>query len=514
MSSRLGRESRPLGSRVSRGALAVVVLALFALCATAGAAAAAQVDIVSQGSPPAKYPPYTHYFKTIQEAVNATNAGDYVLIEPGTYDEEVTVSSAHSGIWIRGMNRNTVIVDGQHKVGNGIDIVDANNVWVENLTVRNFEYGEGCAVEECGNDIWWDGRGVSGHIGAHGWYGNYLTTYEAGGTHGGYGLFTGSETEGEFNHIYASGLQDSGFYIGACQECKARVRNAVMEDNALGYSGSNAGGSLIIEKSRFAHNTVGLATNSEQPGDPPPPQDGECNKPEQPATPTPEITTTRLARCTIIRNDEFIENNNLSVAPNGSTEIAPWGVGVEIPGDYVDLVQSNTISGNPTAGLLGFEYPNPFPLPPFCENPPPEGCNTIDFQFAGNRVSGNTFTNNGTNGGEFAGDMTWLSGSGEWLDENFGFSYPPAKSVDDCASGNTFTGATHPANIEGTWGCNHKTTPNPGGGGAGVAYLVGVIEEAGRIRAENPPVAQNPPPEQETMPSPCMGVPKNPLCQK
>ena len=60
--------------------------------------------------------------------MNASTAGDWVLIEPGTYHEAVKVTSAQSGIWIRGMNRNTVIVDGQNKAGNGIEIYKANNV--------------------------------------------------------------------------------------------------------------------------------------------------------------------------------------------------------------------------------------------------------------------------------------------------------------------------------------------------------------------------------------------------
>ena len=93
-------------------------------------------------------------------------------------------------------------------------------------------------------------------------------------------------------------------YLGACQECKARITNATMENNALGYSGSNSGGSLAIEDSIFRHNSSGIEPNSENPGDRPPPQDGECNRPnvEHP-NPTPIITSTRIPRCTVMRHN-------------------------------------------------------------------------------------------------------------------------------------------------------------------------------------------------------------------
>ncbi len=486
----------------SRHVTAVALVAV-GLCATAASAVAANVNIVRQaGAPSGKIPANTHYFKHIQEAVNASKAGDYVLIEPGVYDEAVKVTSAQSGIWIRGMNRNTVIVDGQHKAGNGIEIYKANDVWVENLTVRNFDQSETCGDESCGNEIWWNGGSESGKIGAHGWYGAYLTAYDT-GLLGGYGIFTNNEVEGSWENIYASGFNDSGMYLGACQECKARIAGATMEDNALGYSGSNAGGRLLIEDSLFRRNSSGIVPNSENPGDGPPPQDGECNRPNiEDPNPTPIITTTEIPRCTIIRNNLIVENNNLSVPAVGNPA-GTWGTGVVLPGDYADLIEKNLIAGNATNGVVGLEYPNPFP--PVAD--------TIFFGLEGNRVSDNIFLDNGHDptykGSQFAGDLMLTGGYGELL------GGPEPHAENNCASGNVFTDATFPTKIEGTWGCQNKTTPNPGFGGFGPESLPEAIEYLLQVREESEtrtPVGQPAPPPQPTMPHPCEGVPRNPLC--
>jgi hypothetical protein len=487
--------------RLSTVALAVVASAI--LAPTALGWGTGSVNIVRQGGPPVgPIPGNTHYFTTIQAAVNASTQGDYVLVEPGVYDEAVKVGSAQSGIWIRGMNRNSVIVDGRHEVGNGIEVHRANDVWIENLTVRNFEFGPECPDEECGNDIWWNGGAESGVIGAHGWYGRYLTAYDT-GLDGGYGIFTGNEEDGSFEDVYASGFADSGLYIGACRECDARVTNAVMEDNALGYSGSNSSGRLVIEDSEFDHNLVGIAPNSENPGDPPPPLDGACNSFEN-TSPTPTFETTRIARCEVLRNDRVEDNDNLSVPVNASTGIAPWGVGIELPGDYAVLSERNLIAHNPNDGVLGFEYPNPFP---------PEA-QTIFFQIAANRISDNWLIDNGHNpstllsGSPFTGDIALLSGYAEL------FGGPPSQSTNNCASGNWLTDATFPVQIEGVWGCQNRTTPNPGGGEAAASYLLTLKAEAEAAREATPPVAQPAPAPQQTMPNPCEGVPPNPLCPR
>ena len=481
----------PRGGFVKAWHAAAVALVVVACGASASAAGAwhstGRVNIVRQGQAPAKAPANTHYYKTIQAAVNASTSGDWVLIEPGVYYEAVKVTSAQSGIWIRGMNRNKVIIDGQHKAGNGIEIYKASNVWVENLTARNFDTG----CENCGNEIWWNGGAGSNKIGAHGWFGSYLTAYDD-GLNGGYGIFTDNETEGSWDHVYASGFNDSGIYLGACQECNARITTATLENNALGYSGSNSGGRLAIEYSLVRHNALGIAPNSENPGDGPPPQDGECNRPniENP-NPTPSIGSTNIPRCTVIRNNVITENNNLTTPVNGSTAPAPWGVGVALPGDYADLIEQNLIVNNANNGVLGFEYPNPFP----------PGGTTIFFQLAGNRIGKNLFVHNGYRGGAFTGDVTLAGGF-----------FPFSESTNNCVSGNLFTSATFPAKIQGTWGCQNATTPNPGGGEAAIGYLVTLPTEAAEARAKTPPVGQPVPPAQPSMPNACEGVPRNPLC--
>jgi hypothetical protein len=476
-----------------------LALAVLGVGASVASAHEQEVEIVSQGEPPAAYPAYVHYFKTIQAAVDATKQHAFVLIEPGSYDEQVKVTKPHTDIFIRGMNRNGVIVDGQGlKVPggrNGIEVYKDDNVWIENLTVRNFEREQLNGPN--GNEIWWNGGADSGKIGAHGWYGRYLTAYDT-GLDGGYGIFTGNETEGEWEDIYASGFNDSGIYIGACPECEARVDNAVMEYNALGYSGSNSGGNLVIENSIFRHNTTGIAPNSENPGDGPPPQNGACEHSEplhrqnteegvKWVGQLPEFTSTEFARCTVIRHNLITENNDLHVPANTSAAAAPWGAGVELPGDYGDLIEHNEITDNPSDGVLAFEYPNPFP----------PTAQTIFFQNAGNEIADNTLSGNGRRGGAFAGDVALEGGI-------FGRA-----STNDCLSGNSFADATHPANIERTWGCQNKTTPNPGGGLRFVLYLLALQSESENRPAIEPVPA---PPAQPTMPDPCEDVPVNPLC--
>ena len=175
---------------------------------------------------------------TIQEAVDAAEPGDLVLIAPGTYEEAVNVETDE--LTIRGLDRNEVVLDGGFELDNGIRVVGANGVAIENMTARNYT----------NNGFFWTG--------VEGYRGSYLTTYRVGD----YGVYAFDSTKGLSEHSYASGSPDAGFYIGQCYPCDAVIDDVVSEWNGLGYSGTNSGGNLTITNSVFRENRAGIVPNS------------------------------------------------------------------------------------------------------------------------------------------------------------------------------------------------------------------------------------------------------------
>ena len=339
--------ARP-GLGTARAAIALGVLTL----ATSAAPAAAAVQVVTQAN--VSYP----HFTTIQAAVDAAAPGDWVLIDVGVYPEAVYVTTPN--LRLRGLDRNGVIVDGQHTAGNGIEVWKADGVWIENLTVRNFD--RATLDGEDGNEIWWNGGDGSGEIGLSGWYGRYLTAYDD-GLLGGYGIFTSNAVNGFWDYVYASGFNDSGLYLGACRDCRAKIKHALVENNALGYSGTNSSGHIIIEKSTFRNNSSGIGPNSLNNDDQPPPQDGACDSGSNDSA-TPVFLGTRIRRCTIIRNNVIENNGNLTTPANSTAASIPWGNGIILIGTYADSIKRNTIRNNPSTGILGTENPDPFPPTP------------------------------------------------------------------------------------------------------------------------------------------------------
>ena len=300
-------------------------------------------------------------FKSIQAAVNAAKSGDWILVGPGDYktksirapkgapDTPAAVLITTANLKLRGMNRNKVVIDGTKpgsgrcstkqaaqsfgptgKGGalglNGIVVWKANSVWVQNLTACNFLGGTG-GDGQTGNGIWWNGGAGSAKIGGWGFQGSYLTAtstfFKDESTAAQYGIFSSDWNGGTWDQTYASNFNDSGLYIGACQQqCNQTVDHTWSEYNALGYSGSNSGGRLVIENSQFDNNEDGFDTNSQN-GDNPPPQDGAC-----PSNGISKITHTHS--CWVFMHNYVHDNNNPNVPSAGAAAAGPVGTGMSV----------------------------------------------------------------------------------------------------------------------------------------------------------------------------------------
>ena len=240
-------------------------------------------------------------YPTIQAAVDASEAGDLVLVSPGVYREEVQVSTP--SITIRGTDRNEVVIDGEFVRPNGI-IVFADGVAVENLTLRN-------ATE---NGVIW--TGVSGYRGS------YLTAID----NQVYGIYAFDSGDGLFEHSYASGSPDAGFYIGQCDPCQAVITDSVAEWNGLGYSGTNSSGELYLINSTWRYNVAGIVPNTLDTELLPPVHD-------------------------VYIGGNLIHDNGNPAAPSFTSEWSAFGNGVVLAGGNTSVVARNRIFNHPANGV-------------------------------------------------------------------------------------------------------------------------------------------------------------------
>jgi hypothetical protein len=268
-------------------------------------------------------------YGTIQEGVDHAEPGGMVLIDRGIYEETVTVTVPY--LTIRGVDRNETIIDGGFVRANGIQVIEADGVTIQNMTARNHLL----------NGFYWSG--------VHGYWGSYLTAYN----NGDYGLFAYASDYGQFDHSLASGSPDSGFYIGQCYPCHALITDVIAERNAAGFSGTNAGGDLAIVNSEWRLNMSGIVPNT---------LDSELLPPQ---------------RDVLIAGNYVHDNNNLD-APTLALTYPSFGTGILVTGGVDNRVVGNLVEDHESYGIVV--------LPMLDENL---------WVTSGNRVSENTVRRSG-----------------------------------------------------------------------------------------------------------------------
>jgi Right handed beta helix region len=442
-------------------------------------------------------------YKTIQSAVNAANPGDWILVAPGDYKEAVRIKK--DDIHLRGLNRNSVIVDGTNSGkacsskkgdqnfkrgddGNGIEVFKADGVYIENLTACNF-LGEG-------NQIWWNGGDGSGKIGMKSWYGSYLpatTTYfNAKKPQATYGIFiSNAKGPGSVSESYASNMNDAAYYVGACHPCNATLDHVQGEHNTLGYSGTNSS-KVTIQRSEFNDNFTGIATNSQNNDDAPSPQLGSTF------------------------SDNFVHDNNNPNVPSTPEGLRAIGVGIVVAGGRNNKIESNRVLNNGAWGIVLGPFPDDGKPPKVahCQGGSmignPFGRGTLCFyDVFNNEVSGNKLGGNGSFGNPTNGDLAEVSNQapqGNCWHDNSGIA---GKDV-----------TSQPADLQST----HAQCGVPNQGDGILSPLADQLicdtgllrpcpEDATHKYPRTKKVTVKPLPRRKTMPDPCKGVPANPWCK-
>lgn len=298
-------------------------------------------------------------YETIQAAVDAAAPGALILVGEGTYNEAVDVTT--DDLVIRGVDRNAVILDGEFELENGIRVLDADGVAIENMTAKNYTR----------NGFFWTTN-------IDGYRGSYLTALR----NGDYGVYAFGARNGVFEHSYAAGSPDAGFYIGQCYPCNAVLDTVVSEYNGLGYSGTNSGGDLYIVNSVFRYNRAGIVPNSGS---------YEGCSPEREST--------------VVGN--LVYGNSNGGTPAIGAAITAMGNGIIIPGGLDNVVERNRVWDHDVAGIALVPFPEDNPINAI-PDPPDDDClanaeslpddemaelpNPLFWPATGNLVKGNVIT--------------------------------------------------------------------------------------------------------------------------
>lgn len=242
---------------------------------------------------------------SIQQAVDQSQPGDLILIDPGVYSEDVVVQTPD--IVIRGRDRNTVFVDGVHSLSTGITVL-ADGVAIENLTVRNYL-----------NDAIWVGS--NGPVPVNRFRAFHVTTSNTGDN----GLRLQNVTNAEVRQGWHSGHGGAGVLVADCSQCNSLITTTLAEYSNAGISVSGAMDGVSIFSSTSRNNRVGILV-----------EDGE----------------TQPTSGAVVAGNLILNNGFTSTPSNNPLTDRSFGVGVQVGGTVSSQIRANRVMGNTRTGVL------------------------------------------------------------------------------------------------------------------------------------------------------------------
>jgi hypothetical protein len=336
--------------RDRRGRLRVAAIAALVaglLVTPAGPAASASAIRVPEDVP------------TLQRAIAQASPGDTIVLAAGTYPGGNVVPRAKHDITIRGVDRNTVVLDGADQRKYGI-VVRADGVSILNLSAHNF----------LTNALYWEG--------ADRFRASYVTVWNVGG----YGIYTEDSEQGVLDHDYVSGAADAAYYVGECRPCRATLSRVVARLSAVGYSGTNAT-DVVIRDSVWEENGAGIVPNTYA---------NEALPPQ--------------ARTTIVGNT--ITSSGRARVPIQTALAGFIGIGIAIAGGNDNAISRNRVTGSERFGIAVFPTARFVVFDPAAKEPGPPwrpqrnrifrnvatGSGRADLALAKGSGRGNCFTGN------------------------------------------------------------------------------------------------------------------------
>ncbi|MGI8581116.1 MAG: parallel beta-helix domain-containing protein [Chitinophagaceae bacterium] len=321
-----------------------------------------------------------HSGGSIQAMVDAAKPGAVIKIEPGVYNEDVTVNKP--GIKLMGLSKNGqgVIIQNPGDEENGITVLDNGDGFVlMNVTVKNFKE---------------NGVFLS-HVD------NFLLSRVTTINNGEYGLFPVFCNNEKIDHCTATGHTDTGIYVGQSTNVTVSENEAYANVNGLEIENCT---NIEVFKNNSYDNVAGILVVL-----------------------LPGLTIKTSSNITLT-NNYVHDNNHVNFAePGGGFEaFVPSGSGILIVGTDKTTAKNNKVSGNNFTGIatvstLVLGLIAGIPAGAFADiEPNPDGA----------IIEKNELSNNGTAvpaGLPFPGvDLLW-DGSGNnncWSKNKYTSSYP------------------------------------------------------------------------------------------